>query len=63
MVNINNKNYYTQKEVAEKFNVGFTTVSKWRREGKLISFPLNKRKHLYSENQIEQFITGKTQND
>jgi transposase len=56
MIEINEEKYYSQKEVAEKFNVGTATVAGWRRRGELISYPLNKRKHLFSEEQIEKFI-------
>ena len=56
MIIINNENYFTQQEVAEKFNVNVETVARWRRNGEITSFQLNKRKHIYSEKQIEEYI-------
>jgi DNA-binding transcriptional MerR regulator len=56
MVALNDEKYYTPEEVAQKFNVHTSTISRWRRDGILISYPLNKRKHLYSETQIEEFV-------
>jgi len=63
MITVNDEKYYTPKEIAEKFNVTENTVSRWRREGKIKPHSISPRKHLFSENQIEQFITGEAKND
>ncbi len=56
MITINNKRYFTPKEVAEMFSVNSSSVARWRQNGRIRSFALNKRKYLYGEDEIEAFI-------
>ena len=58
MIKINNQSYYTPKEVATQFGVKTNTIARWRQSGKLKAHQLNKRKFLFSENSLEEFVKG-----
>ena len=56
MIKIENIIFYTAKELANKFNVSMSSVARWRQNEWIKSFQINKRTHLYSEEQIMNFI-------
>lgn len=56
MIEIKNEKYYTTKEVAEKFGVTIGTISKWAQKGNLSPIVISKRRFLFSETSIENFL-------
>lgn len=50
------ENYYTPKEVAEKFGVKTITVWDWIRKGKLRALRVAGRLYRISDKHIEKFI-------
>jgi excisionase family DNA binding protein len=58
MLEINNKKYYTTKEVAEKLGLHLRTIQGWVRDGKLIPYKFGPKKFYYDEENIEKCIKG-----
>jgi excisionase family DNA binding protein len=58
MIIINNKKYYTPKEVANNFNVHTSTIARWRQKCGLKYHKINQRKFLFSEIDLKDFISG-----
>ena len=56
MIKIKNTIFYTAKELADKFDMSMSSIARWRQNGWIESFQINKRYHLYSEEQIMNFI-------
>jgi excisionase family DNA binding protein len=56
MIELDNKKYFTVKEVAEKLNVTIGRIAQLRRSGKLKSIKVSERKYLISEEAIKQYI-------
>ena len=61
MITINNKNYYTTKELADKLNLHLRTIQRWVREKKLIPFKFGPKKFYYDDNAIENCIRGNSE--
>jgi predicted site-specific integrase-resolvase len=59
MIEISGTKYFTRKEIAQGFDVDPETISRWRREGKLKGYKVNKRKYIFSEKEIEKMIIKK----
>ena len=63
MIELFGNKYFTRNEVAKKFDVDPETVSRWRRKGKLKAYALNKRKYLFSEEELEKFVKRNEKNE
>ena len=58
MININNKNYYSTKELAVKCNVTPETIRIWRLTRGLKYNKIGPKKFIYNETDIEDFLKG-----
>lgn len=58
MIILNNKNYYTTREVSEKFGFHVRTIQGWVRDGKLVPFKFGPKKFYYTEDSIENCLKG-----
>lgn len=59
MIEINKKKYYTRNELASAFGVDKETISRWRREGRLKGYEVNKRRFIFCETDIEKLLGEK----
>lgn len=57
-ININNMNYYSTKELVEKFNVTYETIGEWRKNKGLHFSKISPKKFIYSEIDLENFLKG-----
>ncbi len=57
-ITINNINYYTTKELTEKFNVTNETICEWRKNKGLKYSKISPKKFVYSELDLENFVKG-----
>lgn len=58
-IEINNKIYYTTKDLTEKFNVTNETIRDWRDNKGLKYTRISPKKFIYSEKNLEDFLEGK----
>jgi DNA-binding transcriptional MerR regulator len=58
-IEINNRVYYTTKDLTEKFNVTNETIRDWRNNKGLKYTKISPKKIIYSEDDIEDFLKGK----
>ena len=56
MIEIKDIKYYTLGEISKSFCVSKQTISRWRRDGLISAHQIGKRKFIFSEKQIEEFI-------
>lgn len=59
MIELNNKKYYTTREVAEKLNIHIRTVQNWVKNKKIIPYKFGPKKFYYDDTSIENCIKGK----
>jgi excisionase family DNA binding protein len=59
MIILNEKKYYTTREVANKFGFHVRTIQGWIRDGKLIPYKFGPKKFYFDESSIENCIKGK----
>lgn len=58
MIIIENIKYYTASELALQCNVSMETIRRWRKKKGLKSHLIGVRKHMYSEEQLKNFINN-----
>jgi excisionase family DNA binding protein len=58
MIELNNKKYYTTKEVSQKLGLHFRTIQGWVSAGKLIPLKFGPKKFYYDEESIEKCLRG-----
>jgi len=58
-VQVNGVNYYTTKDLVEKFKVSNETIRDWRDNKGLKFNKISPKKFIYSENDLENFLKGK----
>lgn len=59
MIKIKNEIYYTAKEAAQKLNLSMSRIAQLRNSLHLKFLKICKRKFLYSETNLDDFINGR----
>lgn len=58
MIELNNKKFYTTKEVSIKLGLHIRTIQGWVRAGKLKPYKFGPKKFYYDETSIENCLKG-----
>ncbi len=56
---MDNKEYYTNKEIENIFKVTKQTILRWRKQGLLPYIAINQRKFLYKKEDVEKILQRK----
>jgi len=58
MLELNDKKYYTTRELAKKLGKHIRTIQGWVRDGRLKPFKFGPKKFYYDEDSVERCLRG-----